>query len=353
MGVDRPVLVGAQYLRAAAAIGVVAVHSASNAAFAKYLGEQTFGGVLAGGRVGVALFFVLSGFIMAYVNLDAGLAPRRDALTFFKERFARIVPMLWLVALAYAALTAVGFGGNTLADCLRAALLSPVGKAAPNVVWTLRQELLFYSLFGLTYMWRLPRWLLWLWFVAPAPAFFIPVSHALFIYVLKTVIFAPDNSLFGLGFALGLGWLKGLTIGPRRLGALALALSTAAVFAVADLIHYARGDAGVMIEAPFCVAAVWASTQIVAVQSWLGGRLRFLGDASYSIYLAHSLAISALLTLLARVRGFPAPAAVAIVFIAAMSFGVLVYWFVERRLVGWTRRALRIGPPAALRFRRA
>ncbi len=343
----RPVLVGAQYLRAAAALGVVADHSCANAAFPKYLGVSTFGGAPLGGAAGVDLFFVLSGFIMAYVNLDERLAPRRAASTFFKERFARVAPLLWLVCLVYLALATAGFGGAAPLDCVRAALLSPVGKMAPNVVWTLRQELLFYTLFGLTYMWRAPRWLLWVWFAAPL-AVWLAQAHPRGLAAGIAKVFAgPDHLEFGAGFALGVAWLKG-AVPPLRRGSLAaLCLALVAVFAGADLTHYARSTLQALPMAATCGIAVWAAASVSHTRGFLARGVRRLGDASYSIYLAHSLAISLALRLIVRDSTTAAEPAVMLVFVVATAFGLLVYELAERRLVGWTRRSLRIGDRAA------
>src|SRR5207248_11685632 len=60
-------------------------------------------GIVDCGFVGVSLFFVLSGFILAYNYLDRPNAHRFDRLTFWAARFARIYPV-YLLAFVIAAL---------------------------------------------------------------------------------------------------------------------------------------------------------------------------------------------------------------------------------------------------------
>lgn len=93
-------LVEIQYIRGAAALLVFARYVTLTMAEPKYFGRPIFGGVLAYGQVGVDQFFRLSGFIITYIAVDARGAPAMSAWVFFKRRFARIVPFMWLVIVA-------------------------------------------------------------------------------------------------------------------------------------------------------------------------------------------------------------------------------------------------------------
>src|SRR5262249_43868408 len=74
-------LYGIQYLRALAALGVVAFHAA----------ERT-GGAFVIGAAGVDIFFVVSGFIMMVIAERRPVTPKR----FIRERFERIAPAYWI-----------------------------------------------------------------------------------------------------------------------------------------------------------------------------------------------------------------------------------------------------------------
>ena len=77
-------LFNVQVLRAIAALLVVHAHASGPSG----LGLKWFGGTS-----GVDLFFVISGFIIAYVT-------SQDASQFMKRRLLRIVPIYWASTLA-------------------------------------------------------------------------------------------------------------------------------------------------------------------------------------------------------------------------------------------------------------
>ena len=72
---------GIQYLRAAAALGVVCFHAA----------ERT-GGHFAIGAAGVDVFFVVSGFLMWVISENKPASPGR----FFRDRLERVAPVYWI-----------------------------------------------------------------------------------------------------------------------------------------------------------------------------------------------------------------------------------------------------------------
>src|SRR5688572_26949281 len=121
------------------------------------LGNRLFGN----GAVGVDLFFLISGFIMVQVTVNAGRSVR-DVADFLARRVARIWPVYAVATLVAVALHPRGlFYGITTASQLRA-----IGKAlifypqsadgapflgyAPHTVgWTLNYEMWFYVLFAI------------------------------------------------------------------------------------------------------------------------------------------------------------------------------------------------------------
>jgi exopolysaccharide production protein ExoZ len=130
-----------QVLRGLAALGVVFYHT-----------DFRLAGDWHTDFAGVSIFFVISGFIMCYIT-------RRDADDFLAKRFVRIVPMYWLCTLA---LIVIGYRAGllrpstwttttTLATDLPRSLLFLPSEKTPllGVGWTLNFEIYFYLVFGL------------------------------------------------------------------------------------------------------------------------------------------------------------------------------------------------------------
>lgn len=127
-------------LRAVAAGAVVLTHAGF---MSGAIGRDILPGFLARMDIGVAVFFVLSGFLLyrPHARANAGLGPRPEVRTFFARRAARLLPA-WLVVLA------------------ATPLLVPSARAADPVTWvanllqlqSLRQSWL---LPGLAQLWSL------------------------------------------------------------------------------------------------------------------------------------------------------------------------------------------------------
>lgn len=141
-------LINIQFLRFVAAMLVVFYHSNDHV---KSTGAEQgifFAIAEAVGFAGVDIFFVISGFIMAYTTATA--SGSSQGVSFAKRRLARIYSGYWpfyLIALAVYAWV----GGTHLADSalLRSAILWPAGNPLISVSWTLVYEMYFYILFTL------------------------------------------------------------------------------------------------------------------------------------------------------------------------------------------------------------
>lgn len=114
-----------------------------------------FGGVFGAGDRGVDLFFVLSGFIIAFIHKRDVGNPAAVGPYFFK-RACRVLPAVWILTLLATVLYAFHFGGHAKAAKLDAwnfvasmLLLPQQQTALVNVTWTLKYEIFFYALFAL------------------------------------------------------------------------------------------------------------------------------------------------------------------------------------------------------------
>lgn len=101
------------------------------------------------GWVGVQIFFVLSGFVIA-------MSVRGVAMDFFRRRFLRVYPAAWVCLIISLAITylALGYEPSLTERTIKSALLWPKGPYISGVYWTLPVELAFYLFVGLI-MWRL------------------------------------------------------------------------------------------------------------------------------------------------------------------------------------------------------
>lgn len=204
---------GIQYLRGIAGCAVVLDHAAGTAAFDKYFGQELLGGFLTKGAIGVDIFFMISGFIIAIVALSpVSTSPKVEVSEFARRRFVRIIPIMWVAIISYAALRYWGRGDLDPYPYLRALTLWPEGDVDPNPIWTLRQEAVFYVIFGLTFLGpKALRILMPVWVIAPLvyAALSLPTEPAGWSGVLWTLCH-PANIEFGTGFIVGLIWLRWL-----------------------------------------------------------------------------------------------------------------------------------------------
>jgi exopolysaccharide production protein ExoZ len=326
-----------QYLRAVAAIGVLVFHTAERAGVG-------FGP----GAAGVDVFFVISGFIMWMITGERGTRP----WTFLARRAARIIPLYWLVTLSVAALAIVIPSAfphlKPTADHVFKSLLfyphaDSNGDIAPLIVpgWTLDYEMFFYVVFAacLLLPGRLRAYALTiaLGLLVAAGYAFRPLNPALATY---------SNPLlleFLAGVWLGAMWVKGIRL-RRGIAEAAISLGVAGFALVAAL--------GIDVEPVRILAWGIPAFLIVAgavsrepLRKWPAGK--FLGDASYSIYLVHGLAISFCARLLTMLH----VGSLAVFFVVSLCGGIVLgaacYCFVERPLLRLFRSSRRKHVPDA------
>ncbi|MER9000001.1 acyltransferase [Mesorhizobium australicum] len=283
-----------QALRALAALLVVAVHCGYGyeawvppGDFMPWYYTHIFG------AAGVHLFFVISGFVIASQRIEKSVT---GALKFCVNRVSRIVPMYWLCTFAFVAARtfldpnhASQYSLETIwPDLVKSLLFIP--REAPPVLgvgWTLNYEMFFYLVFG-------------------------------------TVVVLAGRSVIFAATALACFVAADTLIGERTFGVLAQPIVLE--FAIGMLIFKVYRSAVLQRVAPYVFAsglltlfstAFWflpgsasgwsiffawglpsAATMLGAV-CWESRRpnllrwrpLTAVGDASYSLYLIHYIAI--------------------------------------------------------------
>ena len=349
MSVPKQKFQSLEMLRALAALSVVFFHT--QIIFTERTGVVPFAGLFGAGSRGVDLFFVLSGFIIAYVHADDLGRPQRLA-HYFYSRFVRIYPSVWIMTLLALAVYLSGFGGAGKADKLSLGsvvdsffLLPQAGDALVNVTWSLKFEIFFYLLFSLAIIRKAAG--LWAIVVWQAAVLALYLSGRQLGWSWLAFYLRPITLEFGLGVACAFfvlnrarfGWLT-----APWLIASALALATA-IFVGAELVQ-AYNPSGVAPLPDFLVFGGSAAV-IVACLSLLDigqriGQPRFLvslGGASYSIYLVHFSTISLLAAILTKRERIPMNDAVFLsVALIGIVFGIFFHHWIDRPVHRFLRR---------------
>ncbi len=323
-------IISIQYLRAAAALAVVIYHIL-----------QWRSGGFEEGRAGVDVFFVISGVIMWRITERRETTPG----VFLWRRLTRVAPAYWFATLLLAAiaLTWPGFLPKVRPQWGHLALslafiphLDPLGLPFPLLApgWTLSYEAVFYLVFAAA-------------LIAPPASRAIWVTSALAAIVVAGFVLPDPIYMLGanpmlLEFAAGV-WL-GKASAERALpgqawgwALLAAGLAALTVMGLADW------------RSELWRPLLWGvpATMIVAgALSLEAGRgvpsskpLLVLGDASYSIYLFHPLAIAAV----AHGLGATGPWIFApLAFAAAVAVGLVARASIERPAIAICRRTPRL-----------
>jgi peptidoglycan/LPS O-acetylase OafA/YrhL len=143
-------LVNIQFLRCVAAMLVVLYHTAGQVPANDHALHGLFWLGQATGFAGVDIFFVISGFIMAYTT--SGEGGGAASFDFARRRVARIYSGYWpFYALALAVFWFTRPQHVAESDLLKSFFLwpQPLNRVLLEITWTLSYELYFYLLFAL------------------------------------------------------------------------------------------------------------------------------------------------------------------------------------------------------------
>ncbi len=339
---EKNVLVSVQWLRAVAAMMVVVHHALFYTNTARGLpadaDRQLFG--FADWSFGIHIFFLVSGFIM--INSATGFGEPGAWRQFLKRRLIRIVPLYWLVtavcvAIVLAAPDTMSIATDKLAYILKSFLFVPVLRAEGDLRplvgqgWTLDYEMFFYALFALAMLLPRRKAVLALSLAFPALAW---LGRDL--TMASPILFTWTDGLipeFLFGVYVGLAGRAGY-----RLPGWAACASIAAGF-VLDGFQFHAPTAlidGVPATLVLAGAALGPQPRETASRGWLAR----IGDASYSLYLTHTLVLHPAWRIWTALGGASWPPVLFVLFAIAASVcvGLLVYRFVERPLTRTLQR---------------
>jgi exopolysaccharide production protein ExoZ len=314
-------LYGVQYLRAAAAIGVVVFHAAERS-----------GGHFVIGAAGVDVFFVISGFIMWTISQRRPVSP----LHFFGDRLKRIVPAYWLATAAMVLGGLIGAfpnltltAGHVLGSFFFIPHHSPNGgEIWPVLVqgWTLNYEMFFYAVFAITLLLRNEARFLFL------SGIFVLLAGAGLAFRFENPLLVtytnPALLEFVLGLVIGKLWLAGKMPSPGA-GIVFIVISVCGFTVVGTTYSgfnpFVLGPlAGLLLIGTLALE----KAKLMPRSKWA----TYVGDGSYIIYLWHTFAIS-VTAKIASLLQIPTPAAILISSAAGILFGLLMFDLGRSRLL--------------------
>lgn len=284
---------------------------------------------------GVDLFFVISGFIMAWLSREHFGQP--DAAgRFLARRAIRIIPVYWFFTLLMVTLLAIApqAARNTvlgLSELVTSLLFIPWPRPADGVIvpllsqgWTLNYEAFFYLCFALALLLRNGRWLLVVAFLGLVivGALADPKSTLGWFYTRPIIL------EFTAGILLESIQHRGLRLPPLAVAACLIA-AIAAYFAFYDLPIGGsrltdRGLSAILVAAAFILAPEPANPGPIRRALSLGG------DASYTIYLSHPFTINAIAVLFSAFGLRMAALGASLAFALAIAFAALFYFLAEK-----------------------
>ena len=329
-----------QALRAVAAISVTLVHF--NWLYLHLIGTPDATEFLYPLAAGVDVFFVISGFIMVYSSEKLFGEPGAPRI-FLARRIARIVPIYWVT-------TAVDVWIENKTFDLQYVLKSfffipyaqPSGQIVPvfGVGWTLNFEMFFYVLFALAIMFRRDRAVmivsvLLLGFVALGQ-FMAPLPVPLAYWSDPIVV----EFIFGMGLALA--YRRGYRVPASICLCVGLiALGVMLQFAAGPV---PSGSRWLIWGVP---AALITGSVVLARGSFrVPIAVMALGNASYSIYLTHTLMAGTILITWSYGLNRRPPLLVLAAGIAmVLVLSVAIYYLFERPVTQALQRLLGAAGP--------
>ena len=239
------------------------------------------------GSIGVPIFFVISGFIMAFttrkLDLKSGLSTQISS--FYKKRVIRIIPLYFLLTFLWMFIGGnflLYFQGEYFSRLIHSLLFIPQKDVFPILYlgWSLNFEMFFYLIFGISLIFKANRY----FFIV---AFFIATYFLGLIFQPENAYLKMVTSNLNLYFVVGILFsllLTKFTI-PKKY-AFSICFLGISAFAVHlfNIVAIENELLVLLIISLFVVSFLLFDFTF----KWGGNKFFvFLGDISYSLYLSH------------------------------------------------------------------
>ena len=263
------------------------------------------------GWVGVQIFFVISGFVIAMS------ANGRTWREFAIARLLRIFPTAWISAIVIFPVYLLFSDSELSAKLLRlfnTLIISPFPAWLDGVFWTLVIELVFYGLITVILATKGAQKLAAVaWVMTLASAFFLSLAALDLVNFswITTLLLLQHGALFSLGIALYFALYKENKKPLRNyfLLFLSFAFSLCEIWLTAksqlEVFAYESSPAIPMVLWSFCLVLIFISVKLgnffSQALSMQKDSIRMLGLMTYPLYLTHSLIGGATLFLLSAI----------------------------------------------------
>lgn len=327
-----PTLDGA---RAVAALMVLVSHSANAGLLPGVLGKGA-------GQMGVVLFFVLSGFLMAYLHADRAF-DRAEVERYARHRVGRVVPLyLAVVLISYLLFqryeNVIVFEIANNEDLARHLFLI----RGDHTLWTIPVEIHFYIVFVL------------LWYLNSRRRALVGVATIAAVLLVLMVLAKLSSALYGylpywghfflFGFCIGLLWRRHYRrvtewLSLHRFGMrwVAFAVIVAMVLSLPAI----RADRGIYTPPNWCdplaggVPVLFFLCALVGIGPfrWLCAKpLRYLGGISYGIYIVQYPVLMSLTRVFTPTSKLEAFGLFALIVTLVITISAISFRFFERPL---------------------
>jgi exopolysaccharide production protein ExoZ len=334
-GTPRTQLLSIQYLRGLAALSVLVTH-----ALQWPLAEMNIA-LLKTGRLGVEVFFVISGFIITTIAGDGRFNPKE----FLVRRAFRIVPAYWaatflITILAVAIPTQFRTTIPTIEGLIKSLLFIPsLEPKAPLLLlgWSLNFEVFFYLLFASLFFLRSEARTLVLLgiltLLVGIGQFATGLSHVEAIYT------SPSLIGFSLGTILAQAYRHGMFTrfcAQLRWGTIAAPCVLLVAFYVVDW----NGAEEIALWKHVLMSSAALSIVLFGLNHEAAGEvthvktLKYIGDISYSVYLFHLFSVGAIWAISKRLFDIHQPlvylSCASLAILAGLATGLVCYQFIEK-----------------------
>lgn len=277
-----------QVFRGIAALMIIIHHSYTSIAYYQHTSSPFWGFLAATGKFGVDFFFILSGFIIAYSNFNKSSI--KQGMIYYRHRLLRIyvpyIPISVAMLVLYYSFPSYSNGNRHISN-LTSLTLIPNGAPALSVAWTLVYEMLFYTLFFISFISKKAwHWFLLIWTLAILFSLRMPNAGES-VQTFTGVILNKYNLEFISGYLLCLVIRANI-----KLNKYFVFLLTAIVFGIFLYLKYQGIYLFYFFQnavfALVCLLLIYSSITYFNIKLRKRNLLMIVGNATFSIYLIHN-----------------------------------------------------------------